>query len=174
MIQAAFKESDATDEGWQFQKKEILAIFEAFEDTPRNAEAHRAVAELLQHSEHPKIAWKHIHLAMKLASEQSLTVRIKFLAAQIRVSLRTSDEACDLVMDALKSAYKMPPRMLRQYLITRARAKTGAQKLDLAVQSYEEARKADPQENMPGYLLREAFDVIMKRKDPFEVVGVLR
>lgn len=169
-------DDNVNDEGWTYKEEEIIDLFNVFDDLPKTAEAHRAVAILLKHGAYNETALDHVNMAIKMSTDADNTflVDATLLSIQINLAMKSWKNARDMVTKMLESNITMPPNLLRQYLVARAQAEAGAENLDLAIQSFAEAEKAGEEEPIPGELLREEFDTIIDKDEPSAAVDAVK
>lgn len=174
LIKEPIVDEDINEYGWAYTEEEVFGVFEAFDDIPKNAGAYRAIAILLKHFGHYEAALKQVDLALGLAPDDTSTAEVTLLSIQINLDLESWEKARDMARSMLDSTSSMPPKLLRQYLVACAQAEAGAESLEMAIQSYAEAEKADPEEPMPGDLLHEEIKVIQRKNDPYETIKVIK
>lgn len=185
---------DATGENARYTKKEIIGVFQAFEDTPKDSNANWAVASLLTHSRHFTAALPYALHALEGEKQDSKDghedadhatrrFRTSNLLARIYLGKNDHKTANEAICEGLASAVKgqeegksptIPAKLLRIGLLTRAKTEVGQGKIDDAIRSYEEARKADPENPMPGHNLKEEFHVYLDGKSDKEVIGLVK
>lgn len=166
---------DEKDESSHYPKDEITGLFEAYEDIPRNANAYWAVAMLLEHSNHHKAALPYAHRAFDESAVGVERMRIVHLLADINLEKKDREAANKVICDGLSSNRQLlPPKLLRTGLVKRAKTEVALGKLDDAIRSYEEARLADPEEPMPGDILKDEFKVYIDKHADAELMALVR
>ncbi|EXJ61521.1 hypothetical protein A1O7_01949 [Cladophialophora yegresii CBS 114405] len=144
-------DKNADEEQPDYTTKQILAVFNCFDDIPKDANAYLVVAMVLEESDDHASA---------------LTYGLRAL------------EMCPIAYETIRKAFANPPslqpKLLRAGLVTRAKAEVAVGKKDEAIASYEEARLADPEEPLPGFNLKSAFNACLSKKDDAMLVELVK
>lgn len=158
-------DSDSYDEESNYTVEQILAVFNAFPDFPKDANAYHNVSLLLENNEHHTSALKHGLRALDGCKDPVLRFRILVLVAQIYLRKRENGTAHEMIREALSSSQSLAPKFLRRGLIIRAQVELAIGRMDEAIATYEEARLADPEEPLEGETLDLAFNAGVKKQD---------
>lgn len=141
----------------------------------KDANAHWAIAAVLADSQHYQAAHTELQAALSACVDPVERFRILNLLASAKLSTEDKEGAAETIADCLSNR-EVSPSLLRKALVTRGRIQVALEKLDEAVGSYDEARRADPNEPMRGDLLQEEFDVYRNKgvEADAELIGVVR
>jgi tetratricopeptide (TPR) repeat protein len=172
-------DSDDTDEDDDneqpaFSTKQILAVFNCYEDIPKDANAYRVVAILLENCGHHSPALTYGLRALKICADPVLRFRILNLLTIIYLHKKQNTVAYETICEGFSNLPSLPPKVHRAGLITRAKAEVAVGKKDEAVISYEEARLADPEEPLQGFNLKYAFNACLAKKDDAMLVELVK
>ncbi|KAK1766356.1 hypothetical protein QBC33DRAFT_612002 [Phialemonium atrogriseum] len=155
--------SDSDDEGPQYEEEEILGIVGAFEVVEKDANAHWAIAAVLADCQHYQAAHTELQVALSACVDPVERFRILNLLASAKLNTEDKEGAAETIANCLSNR-EVSLSLLRKALVTRGRIQVALEKLDEAVGSYDEARRADPNEPMRGDLLQEEFDVYRNKE----------
>lgn len=145
----------------------------AFGDAPNTINAAWAVAAILAHSRHYDAALTAISAAagdLGDTTESSESFRTLHLLAAIQSNLKDYEAAQESITRAMTRHDGISPEHLRRAYITQAEIYTDLEKTDEAIESYEQARQANPTEPLRGEFLRDEFDVWNENHKAMELV----
>ena len=167
-------DSDDSDEDSTYTTKQIIAVFDAYDGISKDANAHRVVAVLLQNCGRHTSALTYARRALKLSTEPALRFRILNLVANIHLSKKNGKAASEAIDEGLSYRHALTPKLLRIGLISRARIEAASGMKAQAINSFEEARLANPEEPLQGFNLKDAFKTSLELKDDAMLIDMVK
>jgi tetratricopeptide (TPR) repeat protein len=155
------------DERSDYTAEQILQVFGAFDDIPKNAKAYRVLALMLQKCGHHKQALVNARRALNTCevSQLELRSRILNLIANVLLKLKDFGGAATAINEALSISDAVPQKLLRGNLLTRASAELKAGNKRQAITTYEEARVASTEDPLSGFYLHATIDACLELHD---------
>ncbi|KAI0134064.1 hypothetical protein BJ170DRAFT_729328 [Xylariales sp. AK1849] len=140
-------------------KEEILGLSEAFDDIHKDGNAHWAVAAVLEDFGHHDAGLVEARQALDKFAEPARRFQTLVLLANIQMNLDSPDldTAFRSIAEALSNPVSISHSLLRNAYVTQAKIQAARENLDDAVASYEEARRANPDEPLTGDILQDEF-----------------
>lgn len=145
----------------------------AFGDSPKTVNAAWAIAAILEHSRHYKAALRTISNAigdLTDTTEISESFRTLHLLATVQRRLKDYEAAQGSITRAMSRSDGISADHLRRAYITQAEIFTDLEKIEDAIESYEQARQASSTEPLRGEILRKEFDAWNKNNKAVDLV----
>ncbi|KAF2215757.1 hypothetical protein CERZMDRAFT_35005, partial [Cercospora zeae-maydis SCOH1-5] len=155
--------TDEDDEDLGYDEVEIVNIFNAFEDIPKDGHAYLALATFLLKNDGSADARSYALKAIELLPEAPRRLEAQLVLANADLELDELDEALKAVDTVIKQP-DVPRNLLRRAFTTLAKIQKAQGKLDDAAASYKLAREADPQEPMSGDDLSDEFYLYVEQQ----------
>jgi tetratricopeptide (TPR) repeat protein len=160
------------------EAKASLGIIGLFDNVNPDAGGYRAAAEVLLNFEHIGEAEKTCRQALASCEPSDLEFfRSSSALSKILLDKRkTRDEALAIATKAAEELanHDVPPALKRTVYTTKARAEAKLGHEDAALQSFADAKAADPEGVTPGADLVDELTVLDKRTDRSEYIRVLK
>ncbi|GIZ42161.1 hypothetical protein CKM354_000543900 [Cercospora kikuchii] len=161
--EATYEDDDEEDQ--EYDETEIISIFNAFEDTPKDGHAYLALASFLVNNRcfAESEARGYALQAIELLQHDPRRLEAQLVLANADIILEELDEALNAVDIVLKEP-DTPQHLLRRAYTTLANIQKDQGKLEEVAKSYELARQADPQEPMSGEDLYDEFYLYLEQQ----------
>lgn len=161
--EATYEDDDEEDQ--EYDETEIISIFNAFEDTPKDGHAYLALASFLVNNRcfAESEARGYALQAIELLQHDPRRLEAQLVLANADIILEELDEALNAVDIVLKEP-DAPQHLLRRAYTTLANIQKDQGKLEEVAKSYELARQADPQEPMSGEDLYDEFYLYLEQQ----------
>ena len=157
------EDPSADDEIFQYDEVEIMGIFDAFEDIPKDGKAYRALCALLEGHSHYFEARQTALKGIELLPEGLERHEVRLILANAYLGLDEFEEASEAV-NVVLGWPEAPPHVRRRALVNLAKVQKAKGNWEDAAKSYEQARQADPQEPMPGADLSEELRIYFEQR----------
>ncbi|PPJ58132.1 hypothetical protein CBER1_02605 [Cercospora berteroae] len=158
-------DDDEDEEDREYDETEIINIFNAFEDTPKDGYAYLALATFLVNNRcfAESEARDYALQAIELLQNDPRRLEAQLVLANADIILDELDEALNAVNIVIKEP-DIPRNLLRRAYTTLANIQKEQGKLEEVAKSYELARQADPQEPMSGEDLYDEFYLYLEQQ----------
>lgn len=163
--EATDEDDDDDEEDREYDETEIINIFKAFEDTPKDGHAYLALATFLVNNRcfAESEARGYALQAIELLQDDPRRLEAQLVLANADIILEELDEALSAVDIVLKEP-DIPRNLLRRAYTTLANIQKDQGKLEEVAKSYELARQVDPQEPMSGEDLYDEFYLYLEQQ----------
>ena len=129
---------------------------------------------ILEHCGHYSKALSYASRALEQFTEPVKCFQVLNLLANIHLGKKDNKSANKRICEALSKSESMTPKLVRAGLITRAKVEVAESRKDAAVASYEQARLAEPDEPLPGDVLKAQFNACLDQREDTKLVEMFK